>query len=66
MPATIPANLVIGINSGDPAPAELTAPERRAYNVLSTFQGTRGFLTIAPKTTIPDLLVNSRTKSYHF
>ena len=25
-----------------------------------------GFLTIAPKTTIPDLLVNSRTKSYHF
>src|SRR5208337_3350664 len=23
-----------------------------------------GFLTIAPKTTIPDLLVNSRTKSY--
>jgi hypothetical protein len=28
--------------------------------------GNRGFLTIAPKTTIPDLLVNSRTKSYHF
>jgi len=39
MPATIPANLVKGINSGDPAPAELTATERRAYDVLSTFFG---------------------------
>jgi pimeloyl-ACP methyl ester carboxylesterase len=39
MPATIPANLVEGINSGDPAPTGLTAPERRAYNALSTFFG---------------------------
>ena len=39
MPATIPANLVKGINSGDPAPAGLTAPERLAYNTLSTFFG---------------------------
>lgn len=39
MPATIPANLVKGINSGDPAPAKLTAPERQAYNTLSTFFG---------------------------
>jgi pimeloyl-ACP methyl ester carboxylesterase len=39
MPATIPANLVKGINSGDPAPRGLTIPEQRAYNALSTFFG---------------------------
>jgi len=39
MPATIPANLVKGINSGDPAPTWLAAPEQRAYNALSTFFG---------------------------
>jgi pimeloyl-ACP methyl ester carboxylesterase len=39
MPATIPADLVKGINSGDPAPAGLTAPERQAYDALSTFFG---------------------------
>jgi pimeloyl-ACP methyl ester carboxylesterase len=39
MPATIPANLVEGINNGDPAPAGLAAPELLAYNVLSTFFG---------------------------
>ena len=39
MPATIPANLVKGINSGDPAPANLSADERRAYGQLSTFFG---------------------------
>jgi pimeloyl-ACP methyl ester carboxylesterase len=39
MPATIPANLVKGINSGDPAPTGLTAPEQRAYNALSIFFG---------------------------
>jgi pimeloyl-ACP methyl ester carboxylesterase len=39
MPATIPANLVKGINSGDPAPDGLTAPERRAYDALSAFFG---------------------------
>ncbi len=39
MPATIPAHLVKAINSGDPAPAGLSAPERRAFNQLSTFFG---------------------------
>jgi pimeloyl-ACP methyl ester carboxylesterase len=39
MPATIPANLVKGINGGDPAPAGLTGPELLAYNTLSTFFG---------------------------
>ena len=39
MPATIPPNLVQGINSGEPAPAGLTASERRAYDALSTFFG---------------------------
>ena len=39
MPATIPANLVNGINSGAPAPTGLTATEQRAYNDLSTFFG---------------------------
>jgi pimeloyl-ACP methyl ester carboxylesterase len=39
MPATIPANLVTGINSGDPAPNGLSAVELRAYDTLSTFFG---------------------------
>ncbi len=39
MPATIPGNLVKPINSGEPAPAELTAPEREAYQSLSSFFG---------------------------
>ncbi|MBB3593916.1 pimeloyl-ACP methyl ester carboxylesterase [Rhizobium sp. BK529] len=39
MPATIPGNLVKAINSGDPAPAELSAPEREAFQSLSTFFG---------------------------
>ncbi|WP_426702335.1 epoxide hydrolase family protein [Rhodanobacter sp. Col0626] len=39
MPATIPANLVTGINTGAPAPTNLSADERRAYNQLSTFFG---------------------------
>jgi pimeloyl-ACP methyl ester carboxylesterase len=39
MPATIPANLVEGINNGDPAPAGLTDQELRAYNTLSAFFG---------------------------
>lgn len=39
MPATIPENLVKSINSGDPAPSDLTSPELRAYNALSTFFG---------------------------
>lgn len=40
MPATVPANLVNGINTGAPAPANLSADERSAYNQLSTFFGT--------------------------
>ncbi|MBZ7924983.1 epoxide hydrolase [Ensifer adhaerens] len=39
MPATIPSNLLKPINSGEPAPAELTAPEREAYQSLSSFFG---------------------------
>ena len=39
MPATIPANLVNGINAGAPAPSSLSADESRAYNQLSTFFG---------------------------
>jgi len=37
MPATVPGNLMKAINSGDPAPAELTSPERDAFQSLSTF-----------------------------
>jgi pimeloyl-ACP methyl ester carboxylesterase len=54
MPATIPANLVKGINAGDPAPAELTAPELRAYSALSTFFGRNaaygGMMVTRPQT----------------
>ena len=39
MPATIPMNLVEGINNGDPAPDGLTNPELTAYNTLSSFFG---------------------------
>lgn len=39
MPATIPGNLTKAINSGDPAPSDLTAPEREAFQSLSTFFG---------------------------
>jgi len=39
MPATIPAELVKGIGSGDAAPASLTGSERRAYDQLSNFFG---------------------------
>ena len=39
MPATIPAELVKGIASGDPAPAGLAGSERRAYDQLSAFFG---------------------------
>jgi epoxide hydrolase-like protein len=39
MPVTIPANLVKGINGGDPAPTGPADPERQAYNALSTFFG---------------------------
>jgi pimeloyl-ACP methyl ester carboxylesterase len=59
MPATIPAKLVKGINSGDPAPTGLTAEELRAYNTLSTFFGRNaaygGMLVTRPQTIGYDL-----------
>ncbi|MBW9089053.1 alpha/beta fold hydrolase [Rhizobium wenxiniae] len=39
MPATVPGGLMKGINSGDPAPADLSPAERDAYNSLSGFFG---------------------------
>lgn len=39
MPATIPGDLVKPINSGEPAPANLSASEREAFQSLSTFFG---------------------------
>ncbi len=39
MPATIPADLVSGINGGQPAPDTLNDTERRAYNALAAFFG---------------------------
>lgn len=39
MPATIPGDLVKGINSGDVPPASLSASEKEAYQSLSTFFG---------------------------
>ncbi|WP_437416575.1 epoxide hydrolase family protein [Sinorhizobium meliloti] len=39
MPATVPGELMKGINAGDPAPVSLSQPEREAYRSLSTFFG---------------------------
>ncbi|MGA1805287.1 epoxide hydrolase family protein [Rhizobium sp. HT1-10] len=39
MPATVPGALIKGINSGNPAPADLSPAERDAYNSLSGFFG---------------------------
>ena len=39
MPATVPGNLVKAINSGDPAPASLSADEKAAFDALSRFFG---------------------------
>lgn len=39
MPATVPGELMKGINAGDPAPASLSHEEREAYQSLSTFFG---------------------------
>jgi pimeloyl-ACP methyl ester carboxylesterase len=54
MPATIPPNLVKGINAGDPAPPELSTPELRAYHALSTFFGRNaaygGMMVTRPQT----------------
>jgi pimeloyl-ACP methyl ester carboxylesterase len=62
MPATIPANLVKGINSGDPAPSGLTVTELRAYNALSTFFGrnaTYGAMMVTRPQTIGYALTDS-------
>jgi len=37
MPATIPAELVNPINAADPAPANLSTEEKKAYEAMSTF-----------------------------
>jgi pimeloyl-ACP methyl ester carboxylesterase len=39
MPATVPGELMRGINAGDPAPVSLSQPEREAYRSLGTFFG---------------------------
>jgi len=62
MPATIPANLVEGINGGEPAPAGLTAPELLAYDTLSTFFGrdaAYGAMMVTRPQTIGYALVDS-------
>ena len=64
MPATIPANLVEGVNNGDAAPTGLTAPERLAYNTLSTFFGRNaayGAMMVTRPQTIGYALVDSPT-----
>jgi len=62
MPATIPANLVEGINNGDPAPIGLTAPELLAYNDLSIFFG-RGAAYGAMMVTRPQTIGYALTDS---
>ncbi|MGN8342504.1 epoxide hydrolase family protein [Pseudomonas sp. SMV71] len=62
MPATVPPELVKPINSGDPAPAGLSAPERRAYDSLSTFFGRNaayGAMMVTRPQTIGYLLADS-------
>jgi pimeloyl-ACP methyl ester carboxylesterase len=39
MPATVPGNLMKSILAGDPVPANLSGPERTAYQSLSAFFG---------------------------
>lgn len=39
MPATVPGDLMKSILAGDPAPANLSVPERTAYQSLSSFFG---------------------------
>ncbi len=39
MPATVPGELMKGINAGDPAPSSLSRDEKDAYQSLSTFFG---------------------------
>ncbi|EJB01810.1 putative hydrolase or acyltransferase of alpha/beta superfamily [Rhizobium leguminosarum bv. trifolii WSM597] len=54
MPATVPGDLMKGINAGDPPPASLSAPERDAYQSLSTFFGRNaaygGIMVTRPQT----------------
>ncbi|WP_053144929.1 epoxide hydrolase family protein [Pseudomonas sp. P97.38] len=64
MPATVPPELVKPINSGDPAPAGLTEPERTAYRSLSTFFGRNaayGAMMVTRPQTIGYLLADSPT-----
>ncbi|MGX4727303.1 epoxide hydrolase family protein [Pseudomonas corrugata] len=64
MPATVPPELVKPINSGDPAPAGLTDPERRAYTSLSTFFGRHaayGAMMVTRPQTLGYLLADSPT-----
>src|SRR5690606_28744027 len=39
MPATVPGPLMKALLSGDPAPAELSDAERKAYDTMGTFFG---------------------------
>ncbi|MFW6749083.1 epoxide hydrolase family protein [Pseudomonas glycinae] len=62
MPATVPPELVKPINSGDPAPAGLTAPEVTAFNSLSQFFGRNaayGAMMVTRPQTIGYLLADS-------
>ncbi|MDQ0740416.1 pimeloyl-ACP methyl ester carboxylesterase [Pseudomonas sp. W4I3] len=64
MPATIPPELVKPINSGDPAPAGLSEPERKAFDSLSTFFGRNaayGAMMVTRPQTIGYLLADSPT-----
>ncbi|MBL0798622.1 epoxide hydrolase family protein [Pseudomonas sp. B7] len=62
MPATVPPELVKPINSGDPAPAGLTAPEVTAFKSLSQFFGRNaayGAMMVTRPQTIGYLLADS-------
>ena len=62
MPATIPANLVKGINSGDPAPRGLSGGELRAYDALRAFFGRNaayGAMMVTRPETIGYALIDS-------
>ncbi|MFQ6242223.1 epoxide hydrolase family protein [Sinorhizobium meliloti] len=62
MPATVPGELMRGINAGDPAPVSLSQPEREAYRSLSTFFGRNaayGAMMVTRPQTIGYSLVDS-------
>nr|WP_238265718.1 epoxide hydrolase family protein [Cupriavidus pauculus] len=54
MPATVPGPVMRSILAGDPVPQELTDPERKAYQSLSTFFGRNaaygGMMVTRPQT----------------